>query len=76
MTTRPSELVGMRVSLIPNDYAKQHNLPIQNGRVVDVLFTAFEDHGGMVNDRVQIIVLLDSGRLKTAYVNQLEKEAE
>lgn len=75
MTNRPSLLVGMRVSVIRNDYAKAHNVAAQSGTVVDVLFTAIAE-GGMIDDRIMVIVLMDSGRLKTAYVNQLEKEAE
>lgn len=76
MTDRPSQFVGMRVQFIQNDIEKSHNTPVRFGRVVDVLFTSFGDDGGMVNDRVKVIVLLDTGRLREAYVNQLEAEIQ
>lgn len=69
-----SQFIGMRVKFIQNDFEKSQHTPIRMGRVVDVLFTSFGDDGGMVNDRVKVIVLLDSGRFKEAYVNQLEAE--
>lgn len=74
-TVRPSQLVGMRVTFIQNQYAREHDHPILHGRVVDVLFTSFAE-GGMIEDRTKIIVLLDNGRLKEAFVNQLEAELQ
>ena len=75
MTTQ-SQFVGMRVRFRQNDYEKAHDLPVQAGRVVDVRFTSFEDAGGMVNDRYRVVVLLDNGRFKEAYINQLEAELQ
>lgn len=75
MTTQ-SQFVGMRVRFRQNDYEKTRDLPVLRGRVVDVEFTTVIDDGGMLNDRVRVIVLLDNGRFKEAYVNQLEAELQ
>lgn len=71
---RPSTFIDMPVNLLSGPFSDRKR---EMGVVRDVLYTAFEDHGGCINERVKVIVEITSGPRGGSFVatelNKLER---